>query len=187
MEASQPDSDRSPAGLSPVLEHNIHVLLRRRIRDERSRPAHEKFFDRLAAYVGSVWAIVFHGVVYGTWLFLNLPGTPWPHFDASLLGLGVCASIESIFLFSMVLIRQNRMGDQSDRRNDLNLQISLLTEHELTRLIALVGHIASHLKIDLPADAEFDDLMRDIGPEKVLDRLHEEERKAEKAEEQSAL
>jgi uncharacterized membrane protein len=51
------------------------------------------------------------------------------------------ASVEAIFLSTFVLISQNRMAAAADKRADLDLHISLLTEHELTKL-TLVTTIA---------------------------------------------
>jgi len=44
--------------------------------------------------------------------------------------LALEASVEAIFLSTFILITQNRMTAQADKRADLNLQISLLAEHE---------------------------------------------------------
>ena len=57
------------------------------------------------------------------------------------------ASVEAIFLSTFVLITQNRMAAQADRRADLDLHISLLAEHEVTRLITLVSTIAERMGI----------------------------------------
>jgi uncharacterized membrane protein len=59
-------------------------------------------------------------------------------FDPSFVVLAMFASVEAIFLSTFVLISQNRMNAQADKRAELDLQVSLLTEHEVTRLITLV-------------------------------------------------
>jgi hypothetical protein len=60
------------------------------------------------------------------------------------------------------------------------LQISLLAEHEVTRLLQLVREIA--VKLDIPAarKPELDDLERDVAPEQVLDTIQREEEKVER-------
>ena len=57
------------------------------------------------------------------------------------------ASIEAIFLSTFVLISQNRMAEAADKRADLDLHISLLTEHELTKLTEMVEAVAAHFDI----------------------------------------
>jgi uncharacterized membrane protein len=89
------------------------------------------------------------------------------------------ASVEAIFLSTFVLITQNTMQAQADRRADLNLQISLLAEHEVTQLIKLVHAIAERVEAEDAATdgAELADLKQDVVPEQVLDKLAESERK----------
>jgi uncharacterized membrane protein len=67
-------------------------------------------------------------------------------FDPSpfgLLTLGM--SLEAIFLTIFVLLSQNRLTRQADRRAHLDLQINLLAEQESTRTVALLQRIADHL------------------------------------------
>ena len=82
------------------------------------------------------------------------------------------ASVEAIFLSTFVLISQNRMAALADRRADLDLHISLLTEHELTRLAALIDRIA--LKLDVPVDRdEFTEIEQDVEAVEVLEAIDE--------------
>ena len=90
------------------------------------------------------------------------------------------ASVEAIFLTTFVLMTQNRMGKEAEQRAELDLQISLLAEHEVTRLITLVKEIAEKLDIESSRNPELPELQQDVAPEKVLDvmehsesRLHE--------------
>ena len=46
--------------------------------------------------------------------------------------LALIISTESVFLTIFVLISQGRMARQSERRSDLDLQVGMLTEQELT-------------------------------------------------------
>ena len=49
--------------------------------------------------------------------------------------------LEAIFLSTFVLISQNRLGEETERRADLDLHIGLLTEHELTRVLQMLDAI----------------------------------------------
>ena len=92
-------------------------------------------------------------------------------FDPALTLMGSLASAEGIFLSLFILITQNSQGSAADRRDDLNLQVSLLAEHELTQLIKVTAAIAAKLGIDAEAHGEIGDLQRDIKPEDVLDKI----------------
>jgi uncharacterized membrane protein len=83
------------------------------------------------------------------------------------------ASVEAIFLSTFILITQNRMSAAADRRAELDLQISLLAEHEVTKLAALLSAVADRLRIQTEVDAEVEELKQDVAPEAVLDEIEE--------------
>jgi len=70
-----------------------------------------------------------------------------------------------------VLISQNRMMASAARQADLDLQINLLAEHELTRLVALVDAVAKKMGVEALAADELDEIKSDVSPEAVLDGL----------------
>ena len=56
-------------------------------------------------------------------------------------------SLEAIFLALFVLASQNRLAKQSDKRSNLDLQIDLLAEREMTAVLQLLRDIAEHLQV----------------------------------------
>lgn len=86
--------------------------------------------------------------------------------------LAMIASVEAIFLSTFVLISQNRMQRQSDRRAELDLQIGLLSEHEVTRLIRMVEAIAQKVGAEAKSP-DLEELKRDVEPETVLHEIEE--------------
>jgi uncharacterized membrane protein len=85
------------------------------------------------------------------------------------------ASVEAIFLSTFVLITQNRMAAAADRRADLDLQISLLAEHEITKLAALTSEIALKLGVETAVDRDMQEIKQDIAPDAVLDEIEKRE------------
>ena len=63
------------------------------------------------------------------------------------------------------------MAAVADKRADLDLQISLLAEHEVTKLAALVAAIADRLEVRTEVDSELGEIKQDVAPEAVLDEL----------------
>ena len=57
----------------------------------------------------------------------------------------------------------------AERRAQLDLQINLLAEHEVSKLAGVVAAIAEHLGIG--ADPEIAEIRKDVAPEVVLDVL----------------
>lgn len=172
-----PDSPLPPPsdGFAPVLERNIAALLERRRREQASRSAQDRIAAAIARFTGSMPFVYLHLVVFGSWIVINLGWTPLPPFDESFVVLAMVASVEAIFLSTFVLITQNRLAAEADRRADLDLQISLLAEHEITRLVQLVSAIGEKIGVPESHDPSLAPLKEDVAPERVLDRLDEAE------------
>src|SRR3954451_9462266 len=168
-----------PPGLSPVLTRNIQALERRRRRDEQEATAEERIAEAITRFTGSMLFVYLHLAFFGFWIVANLGWIPGiPKWDESFVVLAMWASVEAIFLSTFVLISQNRMGAAADKRADLDLQISLLAEHEITKLAAVVTEIAAHLGIRSAAeDPEMKEVKKDVAPEAVLDEIEASEPK----------
>ena len=74
-------------------------------------------------------------------------------------------------LATFVLVSQNRMTEVADKRADLDLQINLLSEYEITRVLTLVDAIAEHLGLEVGQDPEVEELKNDVNPDQVLDEM----------------
>lgn len=164
-------------GVGDVVERNIHALIARRHADERAQGLDERLADRITGFAGNMRFVCLHAVLFAAWVLANTRWVPVPKFDPSLVLLAVFASVEAIFLSMFVLISQNRMAALADKRADLDLQISLLAEHEITRVIALVQQMAHRMGIEEARDPELAELAKDVEPERVLDQMEETERK----------
>ena len=121
--------------------------------------------------------VYLHAMLFGAWMVLNLGWTPIQPFDPSFVVLAMVASVEAIFLSTFVLISQNRMQAAADKRAELDLQISLLAEHEVTQAIVLLDAIADHLGIEQEKEPEIEDSKQDVDPAAVLEAIEEEERR----------
>jgi uncharacterized membrane protein len=166
--------DPSPPGLTPVVERNIAALLSHRSREDRRKPAADRIADRITRFSGSMAFVYLHLALFGGWIIINLGWLPLKPFDPSFVILAMAASVEAIFLSTFVLISQNRMAALADQRADLDLHISLLAEHEITRMLKLLMAVANHVGLDLANDPELAELTRDVSPEAVLERLDQE-------------
>jgi uncharacterized membrane protein len=151
--------------MAPVVERNIKALTARRQAELARRTWTDKGADLVT---GFVWI---HLILFGGWIAWNQGWLGLQPFDPSLVILAMVASVEAIFLSTFVLISQNRMAKLADKRADLDLQVSLLAEHEITRLITLVTAIAKKLDIPIADDPELTELATDVHPEAVLDTM----------------
>ncbi|MGV3538697.1 MAG: DUF1003 domain-containing protein [Rufibacter sp.] len=166
-------------GMAQVVERNIQALLQRRKAEEKARTLSERISDSITHFTGSMLFVVLHLLLFGIWVFWNLGWLGLPPFDESFVVLAMFASVEAIFLSTFVLISQNRMNVQADKRADLDLQVSLLAEHEITRLVTLVTAIAQKLEIEEAQDPEIEELKKNVHPEKVMDTMEHHQAKIE--------
>jgi uncharacterized membrane protein len=172
--------DRPKGTTTRIVERNIEALLAHRSEQERALGWQDRLASRIACFAGSMSFVWIHLAAYGTWVLINLGLVPGVRaFDPTFVVLAMIASVEAIFLSTFILITQNRMQAQADRRADLNLQISLLAEHEITRLIKMVAEIGDRMDIRSAQASELSELKKDIQPEKVLDTLDQREAELE--------
>ena len=82
--------------------------------------------------------------------------------------LTMIVSLEAIFLSTFVLISQNRLGEEADRRADLDLHIGLLNEAEMTFALKMLSAIMKKLQIDTEDDSALGDFIMTTSPEDVL-------------------
>jgi uncharacterized membrane protein len=174
--SSQPSPAANPdaSGINSVLERNIEALVERRKREEAECTGEERLAMRISDFAGSMMFVYVHLAILGIWIGANVLGSQGS-FRPSLDIVATAASLEAIFLSTFVLINQNRMSTASVKRADLNVQMSLLTEHELTRLLALVSAITDRLNVRTHVDHELDELKQDVTAEAVLDKLENAE------------
>jgi uncharacterized membrane protein len=132
----------------------------------------ERCIDRITTFCGSpgfLWAQALFVVL---WVGLNLlPGTP--HWDPPPFSiLAAVVSMEALLLSTFILMTQNRQAVLADRRNHLDLQMSLLAEQENTKILSLVHRIAKRLGVD-EDDPEVGVLAESARPEKLVEQIEE--------------
>jgi uncharacterized membrane protein len=168
---ADPNTPNPDGAFAKVMTRNIRALIARRTAEQEKRGLQERIADSITRFTGSMPFVYLHLAVFGCWILMNLPWTPFPKFDPNFIVLAMSASVEAIFLSTFVLITQNRSAAEAQRRAELDLQISLLAEHEVTKLIELVTAIAEHLNLEQARNPELTELKQDVAPEKVLERI----------------
>jgi uncharacterized membrane protein len=119
-------------------------------------------------------SMIAHAIWFMTWIAINtgvVPViTPFDPFPFPLLTMIV--SLEAIFLALFVLSSQNRLAKQSDLRANLDLQIDLLVEREMTAVLQLLNDIAKHLDVatDVTTD-QISDLIKKTDIKKLADEV----------------
>lgn len=162
--------------LAGTLHRNIAALVEHRRSELGRARMQDRVADAITAFAGSMRFVLLHAAVYGFWIAANLGWVPAvPAWDPTMVVLAMVASVEAIFLSTFVLISQNRLAAAEDRRAELNLQISLLAEHEVTKLVGMTADIAERLGVAV-RHREIDELKADVDPQAVLQAIEAEDR-----------
>ena len=162
--------------LNSALRRNIDALHQRRAEEEGRSSFDERLATAITRFTGSMRFVFVHAAVYGFWIVANLGWIPGvERWDPTFVILAMVASVEAIFLSTFILITQNRMAAAADRRAELDLQVSLLAEAEITKLVELVSMIAERMQLSTAEQQEIEEMKQRVAPEAVLDAIEESE------------
>ena len=179
MQQSQPnraekeEHEKDNPALSKIIERNIRTIIHLRTKAARERGLQSRIADAITSLSGRMIFVYVHIVWFGPWILLNTGRFGVRVFDPFPYGLlTMVVSLEAIFLSTFVLISQNRLGEETERRADLDLHIGLLTEHELTRVLQMLDAVQDKLNIVNHENSELADLEMETKPEDVLAEIH---------------
>jgi uncharacterized membrane protein len=176
MSSDHQSPSRASESLNSSLRRNIDTLRERRAHEEANATLETRIASAITRFSGSMRFVYLHLALYGFWMVANLgavPGVrPW---DPTFVVLAMMASVEAIFLSTFILITQNRMAATADRRAELDMQIGLLAEAEITKLVELVSDIAARMDVPGARHDEIEEMKQRVQPEVVLDAIEEGE------------
>ena len=132
-------------------DRNVRVIAELERRALHDRSAADRLSDAINRVTGSAAFAAANVLLFVSWVTINsghLPGVaPFDPFPFSLLTLIV--SLEAIFLAIFVLMAQNRMTRQADKRAHLDLQVDLLAEQELTTMLQMLNALCAKMQVDV--------------------------------------
>ena len=171
------NAEGTPAMAQGVLRRNLKVIAGMERRALAARTLGERIGDAVARAVGSMWMVVVHLLWFGGWIAWNTGLVPGAHrFDPFPFGLlTMVVSLEAIFLSLFLLISQNRLTREADKRARLDLQINLLAEEETTKVLRLLDRIAAHLGVEIAGrDQDLEELETETDIEKIAAEVDRE-------------
>lgn len=170
-------SNKNNGRLAKIIEQNIHTIINTRHVTASQRTTEERLADAITSFSGRMYFVYFHIVWFGIWIAISLGLFGIQPFDPYPFGLlTMIVSLEAIFLSTFVLISQNRLSAEADRRADLDLQIGLLAEHEITRVLNMLDAIQDKMGIENESDKELPELEENVRPEDVLEEMDRRQR-----------
>jgi uncharacterized membrane protein len=146
---------KMPVSVHPT-EFNIAAIAKLEQDALSSRTFSERASDAVTKFAGSAGFLFLHLFFILAWVAINLSLIPSIRsFDPFPFGiLSIAVSSEAVFLTIFVLISQNRMSRQAEKRAHLDLQVSMLAEQELTTLLQMQQKICRHLGVNVTEEKQ---------------------------------
>ena len=159
-----------------VLRNNIHAIAELEERALHQRGAADRLSDAVSRAMGSAPFALLHIVGFSAWFVLNtklLPGIkPFDPYPFYLLTLVV--ALEAFFLTVFVLMSQNRMTRQAEKRAHLDLQVNMLAEQELTAILGMVQGLCKKLGVEaLMHEDRLEELIKETDVHKLAADLED--------------
>lgn len=146
---------------NPALHQQLANVQREKINSFKAKmDLQRKFSDKVADFLtdsfGTVLFLGINALWFGIWIIINtgpIPGiVAFDPFPFGLLTMVV--SLEAIFLAIVVLISQNRSAKIDDLREEIDLQINVRTEEEVTKILIILDRLHDHLGLPSEDDEE---------------------------------
>ena len=162
--------------LTDILDQDIESIVALRMHAEHSVSRHQRAIERATSVLGRPRAVYMIVLFILLWIIVNIlhgflglaffdsPPFPW---------LQDIVSGSALLMTVVVLTTQNRQSKVMEQRRHLDLQINLLTERKVSKVINLL----EDLRRDLPsvrdrADAEAEAMQEPVDPHTALTSLN---------------
>lgn len=98
----------------------------------------DRLADAITKFSGSMKFVYLHIVLFAAWIAYNLIARQ-SGFDPFPFGLlTLIVSLEAIFLSTFVMLSQNRQAKQSDLRAELDYEVNVKAEQEISEIKELL-------------------------------------------------
>ncbi len=176
------DDARAPKTVEELTAQNVKSIAALERQAQDSGKTSDLIAAAITRFCGSMAFVWVHVIFFTTWILGNtlLPMKPLDEFPFSFLTLVV--SLEAIFLSTFIMISENRQERIDERRSHLDLQINLLAEQENTKMLELLGKIATKLGINAGDDPSISVLEQATRPERLVEQIDESIKEAEEVE-----
>ncbi|OGI94966.1 hypothetical protein A3A03_02220 [Candidatus Nomurabacteria bacterium RIFCSPLOWO2_01_FULL_40_18] len=136
----------------------------------------ERIADWMTSHFGSMTFLILNVVFFILWIVVNVGGvngiSAFDPYPFNLLTMVV--SLEAIILAVFVLISQNRTSKVDDLREETHLQLNLVSEREVTKLIKMVILLLEKQGVDLSQDPELKKMLRPFSESEIERKMEKE-------------
>jgi uncharacterized membrane protein len=162
--------------LTDILDQDIEAIVSMRMNAERKVSRHQRAIEKLTGTLGRPLAVYFILLFIALWIIVSafhnalglftFDGPPFPWLQDII-------SVSALLMTVVVLTTQNRQARLSEQRRHLDLQIALLTERKVSKVIAMIDE----LRRDTPivqnrVDREAEVMKEPVDPHTALTALN---------------
>ncbi len=170
--SSSPGPSQAP--ITATARRNVETIaqLEHQLTAQRSR--RERWGGSVAQFFGSLRFVAFQLFFFTAWIVINSVTTSWfrPFDPYPFPFLSLIVGIEFIFLTTFVLINQKQQGRREEQWSHLHLQLSMLTEQEVTKSLQMLHTICEELDLKKPGPEEqVSELARDTEITALVDEI----------------
>lgn len=153
----------------PLITSSKRIIRSLKSKANKKRTLPEVFADGMTATLGSIQFLILNALWFTMWIVINIGGIPViKPFDPFPFGLlTMIVSLEAIILAIFVLISQNRASQVDDLREEIDLQVDIITEQEITKLIQMTSILMEKNGIDIQNDIDIQTMIKPINVDKI--------------------
>jgi uncharacterized membrane protein len=163
--------------ISDLVAGSVESIVSMHAEAEGRVERHQRFIERATIFLGRPGTLYTILGLIVLWIVINIATAHYGRAaidPAPFSGLQGVVSGVSLIISTIVLITQNRQGRIADRRAHLDLQINLLAEQKITKLISLVEELRRDMPdVDDRNDPVADAMSESADPRVVLAALEE--------------
>ncbi len=166
------NADKTEIELIDPMNKSIETLANLHIRMEGKVGPHQRAIETFTAFLGRPRFLYFILLFVLLWIAVNLTlhysglSTTDPPPFYWLQGL---VGLSALLMTTIVLITQNRQDKFAEQRRQLDLQVNLLVEQKVTKVIALLEELRKDLpQVEDRHDPESEAMKRTVDPHEVL-------------------
>jgi uncharacterized membrane protein len=149
--------------------YRAHLVKSLVAKADAERTQSEKIADWITAKFGSIWFLLINVLWFIIWIAVNLGVIPGiPPFDEFPFGLlTMIVSLEAIILAIFVLISQNRGEKIATLRQEIDLQVNIRTEEEITKLLDMIRVLLEKQGVDTSQDTILQSMLEPTNTDKI--------------------
>jgi uncharacterized membrane protein len=171
---SPPDDEPSsvPDTVQELTRRNVERVLALECAEQEKASTADRVADTITSFSGSIKFVWITILLVGGWAALNISLPRVDRIDPFPFPLlTLVLSVEAIFLAIFILMSQNRAARMSDKRSQLDLQLTMLSEQENTKMLLMLEQIASAVGAETSGGEEVAVLAQATEPEALSDQI----------------